>query len=66
MTDEPNPLSVRCPWCGSAVDENCTVAGSRRVNSHPSRVRAASEIPVQENRPTLTPKPNRPDRTLDQ
>lgn len=43
----PNPLGVKCPWCGAGVGERCVTPGTRSVltlsRAHPARVDAARE-----------------------
>lgn len=46
---DADPLGVRCPTC--LVDPGALCTGPQVIPS--------------ENRPTATPQPNRPDRTLD-
>lgn len=67
MTDErPDPLSVSCPWCHAAPREACSVPGlGRRTDCHNARRVAADRgATPTENRPTMTPPPNRPDTEL--
>ena len=67
----PNPLSVPCPDCGREPGDPCIdlrrPATPRTVLPHPGRHTAAQEAETTslENRPTMTPEPNRPDRTLE-
>jgi len=64
MTDT-NPITVACPWCNAAPGERCTRPASfRSMPPHDARIRAAADVTPTENRPTIIPKPNRPDRTL--
>ena len=50
-TFDINPNTVRCPFCGSGVNEVCTIAGMpgrprepmRRSRAHPSRIEAAAK-----------------------